>query len=90
MTIPHLYQSLLLSAAVSEVATLQFLRKTKVPAPKVFDYNFDEGDPIRVGYILMEKMTEKSLRWSLTSAEQRQKVMSRLADIYIELQAFSL
>lgn len=72
----------------SEVATLQFLTKTRVPAPKVFDYNFDEGSPIGVGYILMEKMTGKSLRWSLTSAEQRKKVMSQLADIYIELQAF--
>lgn len=72
----------------SEVATLQFLTKTRVPAPKVFDYNFDEGSPIGVGYMLMEKMTGKSLRWSLTSAEQRKKVMSQLADIYIELQAF--
>ena len=72
----------------SEVATLQFLRKTRVPAPKVFDYSFDGESPIGVGYILMEKMTGKSLRWSLTSAEQRHKVMSQLADIYIELQAF--
>lgn len=72
----------------SEVATLQFLSKTRVPAPKVFDYNFEEGGAVGVGYILMEKMTGKSLRWSLASAEQRQKVMSQLADIYIELQKF--
>lgn len=65
----------------SKVATLQFLSKTRVPAPRVFDYNFDEGSPIGVRYILMDKMTGKSLCWSLTSAELMQKVMSQLADI---------
>lgn len=69
----------------SEVATLQFLSKTKVPAPKVFDYNFDEGSPIGVGYILMEKIIGKSLRWSLVSPEQRIKIMDQLADVYVEL-----
>ncbi|KAL4779157.1 hypothetical protein BJX76DRAFT_352036 [Aspergillus varians] len=61
----------------SEVATLQFLSKTKVPIPKVFDYNLDEENPVGIEHILMEKM-----------AEQRKKVMSQLADIYIELQRF--
>jgi hypothetical protein len=74
----------------SEVATLMFLGKTKVPAPKVFDYNLDEEEnPVGVGYILMEKMSGQSLRWSIPSAKQRRKVMSQLADIYSELQAFS-
>ncbi|KAL4937611.1 hypothetical protein BDV06DRAFT_215735 [Aspergillus oleicola] len=69
----------------SEVATLHFLGKTNVPSPKVFDYNLDGGS-VGVGYILLEKMTGKSLRWSLATSEQRKKVMSQLADIYIELQ----
>lgn len=72
----------------SEVATLQFLSKTKVLAPRIFDYNSDGGNPIGVGYILMEKMAGKSLRWSLTSPKKRKKLMSQLADIYTELQAF--
>lgn len=72
----------------SEVATLQLLEKTRVPAPRVFDYSFDEGR-LGVRYMLMEKMTGKSLRWSITSPEQRQKVMSQLADIFIELSGFS-
>lgn len=72
----------------SEVATLQFLSKTKVPVPKVFDYNLDEKNPIGVAYILMEKLPGQSLRWSVRSAEQRKKVMSQLADIHIELQRF--
>lgn len=33
-----------------------FLAKTKVPAPKVFDYNLDEENLVRVRYILIEKI----------------------------------
>ncbi|KAJ5865219.1 uncharacterized protein N7529_007135 [Penicillium soppii] len=72
----------------SEVSTLQFLSKTKVPVPAVFDFNPDESNPVGVGYILMEKLPGKSLRWSLASPKQRQKVTSQLADIYIELKGF--
>lgn len=70
-----------------EVATLQFLSKTRVPAPKVFDYGLQGQTPIGAGYILMEKLPGKSLRWSLASPEQRRKVMTQLADIYIELES---
>ncbi|KAJ5565915.1 hypothetical protein N7535_007553 [Penicillium sp. DV-2018c] len=72
----------------SEVSTLQFLSKTKVPVPTVFDFNPDESNPVGVGYILMEKLPGKSLRWSLTTPKQRQKVTGQLADIYIELKGF--
>ncbi|KAF9882887.1 hypothetical protein FE257_004924 [Aspergillus nanangensis] len=73
----------------SEVATLQFLSGTKLPIPRVFDYGLHGQTPVGVGYILMEKLPGKSLRWSLTSAEQRAKIMSQLADIYIELESLS-
>ncbi|KAI1363277.1 hypothetical protein F5Y08DRAFT_354431 [Xylaria arbuscula] len=54
----------------SEVATLKFFEKTTVPAPRVFDFALESaGNPVGVGYILMEKLPGKSLRW----------------DIYIEL-----
>jgi aminoglycoside phosphotransferase (APT) family kinase protein len=73
----------------SEVATLQFLEKTGVPTPRIFDFNFERKEnPIGVGYILMEKMPGKALRWSLASADQRKKIMSQLADVYIKLQDF--
>ncbi|CAG7936916.1 unnamed protein product [Penicillium olsonii] len=72
----------------SEFSTLQFLSKTKVPVPTVFDFNPDESNPVGVGYIMMEKLPGKPLRWSLTTPEQRQRVTSQLADIYIELKAF--
>ncbi|KAJ5353962.1 hypothetical protein N7541_006526 [Penicillium brevicompactum] len=37
----------------SEISTLKFLSKTKVPVPEVFDFNLDESNPISVCYILM-------------------------------------
>lgn len=68
--------------------TLQFLRKTQVPVPKVFDFDFCETNPVGVGYILMEKLPGRSLHWSLATPEQRKKVVSQLANIYIELKAY--
>jgi hypothetical protein len=44
------------SARNVQEASLQFLSETKVPAPKVFDFNFCEPNPVGVGYILMEKL----------------------------------
>lgn len=73
----------------SEVATLKFLEQTNVPAPKVYDFALDHpGNPVGVGFILMEKLPGKSLRWSLTTREQRRKVMSQLADTLIELEKY--
>jgi hypothetical protein len=47
----------------SEVATLMFLEKTDVPAPKVYDYALEgPNNPVRVGFMLVEKMPGKSLR----------------------------
>ncbi|KAI1472459.1 uncharacterized protein F4812DRAFT_408975 [Daldinia caldariorum] len=73
----------------SEVATLKLLERTSVPAPEVFDLALDNPDnPVGVGYILMEKLHEKSLRWSATTQEQRRKVMEQLADVFIELSSY--
>ncbi|CAI7572132.1 unnamed protein product [Penicillium bialowiezense] len=72
----------------SEVCTLQFLSRTKVPVPKVFDFNSDASNPVGIGYILMEKLPGKSLRWSLATPEQKQRVTRQLADVYIELKCF--
>lgn len=71
----------------SEVATLEFLGETKIPAPKVFDFSLDEANPVGVRYILMEKLPGRSLSWSDATREQRLKVIDQLADIYIELHA---
>lgn len=72
----------------SEAATLQFLEKTSVPSPKIFDYASEGStNPVGVGYILMEKMRGKSLRWGTQSKQQRMRVNSQLVDIYIELAA---
>lgn len=71
----------------SEVATLMFLKHTNVPAPEVYDYALEgaPGNTVGVGYILMQKLPGKSLRWSIATPEQRNNVMSQMADIFIEL-----
>ncbi|KAI1334819.1 hypothetical protein F5Y15DRAFT_409415 [Xylariaceae sp. FL0016] len=73
----------------SEVATLKFLERTNVPTPKVFDFALeDSNNPVGVDYILMEKLPGKSLRWSLANQEQKNKVMTHLADTLIELRKY--
>lgn len=72
----------------SEVATLMFLEKTKVFAPKVYDYALEQpGNPVGVGHILMEKLPGKSLLSSLT-AQQNHKVLDQLSDVFIELHKY--
>ncbi|KAI1178480.1 hypothetical protein F4777DRAFT_537776 [Nemania sp. FL0916] len=72
-----------------EVATLKFLEQTNVPAPKVFDFALEHTDnPVGVGYMLMEKLPGKSLRWDLADQNQRAKVMSQVADTLIELRKY--
>lgn len=73
----------------SEIATLQFLEQTGVPAPKVFDFAPEHtSNPIGVGYILMEKLPGKSLDWSTATSEQRKTVINQLADVFIELSQY--
>ncbi|KAM3558705.1 hypothetical protein MY1884_003848, partial [Beauveria asiatica] len=73
----------------SEVATLLFLEKTKVPTPKMHDYALEQpGNPVGVGFILMEKLPGKSLRWSLANEQQRRKIVNQISDILIELRKY--
>ncbi|KAK6956294.1 hypothetical protein Daesc_001569 [Daldinia eschscholtzii] len=73
----------------SEFATLKFLEQTNVPTPKVFDFALDRVDnPVGVGYILMEKLQGKSLRWSIATQDQRRNVIEQLADVFIELSKY--
>lgn len=47
----------------SEVATLNFLQGTTVPSPRVYDFALEQtGNPVGVGFILMEKLPGKSMR----------------------------
>lgn len=72
----------------SEVATFKFLERTGVPAPKLFYFALDnEDNSVVVGYILMEKLHGKSLRWSLATQEQR-RMMEQLADVFVELSKY--
>lgn len=72
---------------LSEVATLKFLEKTAVPAPKVHSYATEsEANLVGVSYVLMEKLSGAPLRWDKATFRQRSKVMSQLADIFLELE----
>ncbi|KAK8008292.1 hypothetical protein PG991_010843 [Apiospora marii] len=74
----------------SEVATMLFLQERcpGVPSPEVYDWAC-EADPeneIGLGYILMQKMEGKVLKWETATREQRDKVLGQLVDIYLELE----
>lgn len=76
---------------LSEIATLQFLAKTGVPAPKVYCYELEGSENIvGTSYVLMEKMPGKPLDWNGADEDQRRKVMEQLADIYLELEQHPL
>lgn len=73
----------------SEAAALIFLEKTGVPAPRVYNYALEgPGNPVGVGFILMEKLPGKSLRWSLANEKQKHKVVEQLSDVFIELRKY--
>lgn len=70
----------------SEVVTLRFLQGTAVPASKVYDFALEGPEsPVGVGFILMDKLPDKSLRWSLATPEERRRVMDQMANTFIEL-----
>jgi aminoglycoside phosphotransferase (APT) family kinase protein len=73
----------------SEVATMVYLQEhTLIPTPKVFDWacESDLGNPLGIGYILMEKLDGKPLRWPEATPKQREKVMQQLAGILLEIE----
>ncbi|KAI8963397.1 hypothetical protein F5Y11DRAFT_319690 [Daldinia sp. FL1419] len=73
----------------SEAATLKFLERTSVSAPKLIEFALETPDnPIGVGYILMERLRGKPLLWSLATQEQKRKVMDHIADTFIELRKY--
>ncbi|KAI1453625.1 hypothetical protein F4805DRAFT_442879 [Annulohypoxylon moriforme] len=72
---------------LSEVATLQFLAQTDVPAPRVhYHQPEDPSNPVGTSYILMDKISGEPLDWNSANGEQRTKVMEQLADIFLELE----
>jgi hypothetical protein len=56
---------------LSEVATLEFLARTRVPAPPVYGYELEApGNPVGTSYVLMEKLAGQPLDWNSANAEQ--------------------
>lgn len=72
----------------SEVATLRFLKQTKVPVPAVYDHAFEGPDnPVGVTYMLQEKMPGRVCSWSIATGEQKMTLLKDLAGVFIELSA---
>lgn len=71
----------------SEYATLKFLGNTKVPAPRPYAYALgsDPQNSVGVSYILMEALAGAPYYSSVATPEQREKVLSQLADVLVEL-----
>lgn len=73
----------------SEVATLKFLKQTKVPVPTVYDFALESPDNlVGVAYMLQEKMPGQTCSWSTANPEQKSTLLQGLADIFIELSAW--
>ena len=53
-----------------EVAAYQYLHRTNIPAPKVYDYagGDDPTNRVGVGCILMEKLPGRPMNWSKATA----------------------
>jgi hypothetical protein len=72
---------------LSEVATLQFLANTAIPAPRVYAYQLESPvNAVGTSYVLMEKLSGKPLDWNSAPAERRVRVLEQLADLYLELE----
>ncbi|KAB8356563.1 hypothetical protein FH972_024145 [Carpinus fangiana] len=70
----------------SEVATYKFLESTAVPAPRVHHFVLsDKLDDVGVPYIFMDKVPGHVLQWNSATSFQKTKVMTQLADIFLEL-----
>lgn len=61
-----------------------FLGRTPLPVSKIykFEWESDVGTP----FILMQKLPGSALEWSEASSEQRTKVLTQLADTFVELE----
>jgi hypothetical protein len=73
----------------SEVATMMYLKsRTSVPVPKVVDWSTESNpkNDVGLGYILMEKVQEKPMDWQNLTAQQKEKIMQQLADIFLEIE----
>lgn len=57
-----------------------------MPAPRVHDFELESAaNPVGVSFILMDKLPGRSLSWCDATRHHKEKVLSQLADIFVEL-----
>ncbi|KAK3985046.1 hypothetical protein QBC44DRAFT_335714 [Cladorrhinum sp. PSN332] len=74
----------------SEYATLKFLEKTNVPAPKAFGYGLasDPSNPVGLSYLVIEALPGRPYNAHKATPEQTSKVLEQAADIMAELSRY--
>lgn len=80
-------ESLIEYFVVSEFATLKFLEKTAVPAPKAYGYGLksDPANSVGVSYIFMQALPGTPYQSYMASSEQKSRVLTQVADILVEI-----
>ncbi|KAK2807723.1 hypothetical protein FQN51_000161 [Onygenales sp. PD_10] len=73
---------------LSEMFTLKFLQKTRVPAPEVCHFGWVDSpdNPLGVSYVLLKKIKGRRLQWETASKSLRTKILEQLVDISLELE----
>lgn len=85
ITVPKFY------AVASEAATLEFLRSSGLPVPKVYGYSPDSNNAAGTEYIFMQFVRGTNLRdiWPVISDEEVVSVIRQLAQIESSMMALS-
>jgi len=72
----------------SEVATMKYVaQNTSIKVPEVYDWDCTVHNPIKIPYILMERLPGQHLYrvWDELTVEKKKCVLSQIVDILLEL-----
>ncbi|GBB89419.1 hypothetical protein RclHR1_01610010 [Rhizophagus clarus] len=72
----------------SEVATMKYVaHNTNIKVPEVYDWDCTVHNPIKIPYILMERLTGKHLYqvWDELTVEEKKCILSQIVDTLLEL-----
>ena len=72
----------------SEVSTMKYVaQNTNIKVPEVYDWDFTVHNPIKIPYILMERLPGQHLYqvWDELTFEEKKHVLSQIVDTLLEL-----
>jgi len=79
-------------AIASEVATLDLVRASGIPVPKVLYYSADADNPVEAEFMIMEKLPGRPIRdrWFDLTEDQRLKIISGVVQTELKLSKIDL